>query len=53
MINVFCADTQTLVSKVICELAGKLDMDYFQKELTRAWKPLMKEMHVVMSDADS
>lgn len=40
-----------LVSKVRCELAGKLDMDRFQKELAGAWKPLMKDLHVVMADA--
>lgn len=40
-----------LVSKIRCELASKLDMDRFQKELSTAWKPLMKELHVVMADA--
>ncbi len=40
-----------LVSKVRCELAARLDMDCFQKEIARAWKPLMKDLHVVMSDA--
>lgn len=40
-----------LVSKIRCELAGKLDMDLFQQEIARSWKPLMKDTHVVMSDA--
>ncbi|MEA4916577.1 transposase [Proteiniphilum sp.] len=40
-----------LVSKVRCELASRLDMDSFQKEMAGAWKPLMKDLHVVMSDA--
>ena len=40
-----------LVSKVRCELACRLDIDRFQKELAGAWKPLMKDLHVVMADA--
>lgn len=40
-----------LVSKIRCELAGELDIDRFQQEIARAWKPLMKDLHVVMSDA--
>jgi hypothetical protein len=39
------------VSKVRCELGGKLDIDRFQKEVARTWKPLMKDLHVVMTDA--
>jgi hypothetical protein len=40
-----------LVSKVRCELASRLDMDCSQKEIAGAWKPLMKDLHVVMSNA--
>lgn len=40
-----------LASKVGCELASRLDMDRFQKELSGAWKSLMKDLHVVMTDA--
>ncbi|MDR1557806.1 MAG: transposase, partial [Tannerellaceae bacterium] len=40
-----------LVSKVRCELAARLDMDRFQQELAGAWKPQMKDLHVVMTNA--
>jgi hypothetical protein len=40
-----------LVSKIRCDLADRLDIDRFQKELAGAWKPLMKDLHVVMTDA--
>lgn len=40
-----------LISKIRCGLACKLDIDRFQKELAGAWKPLMKDLHVVMADA--
>ncbi len=40
-----------LVSKVRCELSRSLDMDLFQKTLAKAWKPLLENTGVVMSDA--
>jgi len=40
-----------LVSKVRCELASRLNIDHFQKVLADTWKPLMENLHVVMSDA--
>ena len=40
-----------IVSKIRCELAARLDIDRFQKELANAWKPLLEYTGIVMSDA--
>ena len=40
-----------IVSKIRCELAARLDIDRFQKELANAWKPLLENTGIVMSDA--
>ena len=41
----------TIISRIRCELASRMDIDQFQKELARYWKPMMKDLGVVMSDA--
>lgn len=40
-----------LVSKIRCELSRKLDIDQFQQALAAAWKPLLENTGIVMSDA--
>jgi len=40
-----------IISKIRCELAACLDIDSFQRELAKAWKPLLNNIGIVMSDA--
>ena len=40
-----------LVSKIRCELSRALDIDTFQRALATAWKPLLENLGIVMSDA--
>ena len=40
-----------LVSKIRCELSRVLDIDAFQRVLATAWKPLLENPGIVMSDA--
>lgn len=40
-----------IVSKIRCELAGKLDIRRTQKVLADAWKPYLKDTHVLLEDA--